>query len=93
MKNTTVLYVISSLVEGEEGILRKIRNKDRRPARRALTVAAAAPTVGTGASVAAVPAGLQGAVPTPVGAAAAPVSSAPVILSVTGVFALACLCD
>ena len=92
MKNTTVLYVISTLADGEEGILRKIRNKDRRPVRRTLTGAVAAPTVGAGAPISTTPAGM-GVVPTTVGVAAASVAAAPMILSVTGVLVFACLCD
>ena len=91
MKNTTVLYVISSLAEGEEGILRKIRNKDRRPGRRTLTGAAATPTVGVGVPNPAGPVGV-GTVPTTVSVASAPVSATAVIMSVTGVFVFCCLC-
>ena len=91
MKNMTVLYVIAPLGEGEEGILRKIRNKDRRPSRRTLTGVAAAPTVSVasgapGASVSVAPAA------TAVHAAATPVAPAPVLMSVTGAYAFRCLC-
>lgn len=92
MKNMTVLYVIAPLGEGEEGILRKIRNKDRRPSRRTLTGVAAAPTVPVASGAPAASAPVAPAT-TAVRAAATPiVAPAPVLMSVTGAYAFRCLC-